>query len=196
MFNRSLAVLLSFLTAFLLLLVVGCGGDDDPVGSGTAPVLTTSTVSAVTQTTAQCGGNITFDGGATITARGVCWSTNATPTIADNKTTDGIGIGAFTSSITGLAASTLYYVRAYATNSAGTGYGSTQSFTTSASSNTVTDIDGNVYQTARIGTQVWMVENLKVTHYRNGNPIPNVTDSNTWVGLSTVSYTHLTLPTN
>lgn len=53
---------------------------------------------------------------------------------------------------------------------------------------TVTDIDGNVYQTVTIGTQVWMAENLKVMHYRNGDPIPNVTDQTEWVGLSTGAY--------
>jgi uncharacterized protein (TIGR02145 family) len=53
------------------------------------------------------------------------------------------------------------------------------------STGTVTDIDGNIYQTVKIGDQWWMAENLKVTHYRNGNPIPNVTDGTTWSGLST-----------
>ena len=54
--------------------------------------------------------------------------------------------------------------------------------------NTVTDIDGNVYHTVSIGTQVWMVENLKVTHYRNGEPIPNITDNNQWNNLHTGAY--------
>jgi hypothetical protein len=63
------------------------------------------------------------DGGAPVTARGVCWSTTANPTTADNKTVDGTGIGTFTSSITGLASGTTYYVRSYATNSMGTTYG-------------------------------------------------------------------------
>jgi uncharacterized protein (TIGR02145 family) len=85
-----------------------------------------------------------------------------------------------------LTAGTPYYVRAYATNSIGTGYGSEKSFTTAAS--TVSDIDGNIYQTVTIGTQVWMAENLKVTHYRNGAPIPNVTDGGTWSGLTTGAY--------
>jgi len=87
------------------------------------PVLTTLAVTEITETTAKSGGNISSDGGATITARGVCWSTRQTPTISDNKTTDGTGTGDFESSIVGLSANTTYYVRAYATNIAGTGYG-------------------------------------------------------------------------
>ncbi len=190
MLTRTNHVILGFLTAVMLVLIVGCGGDDDPTGpdNPTAPVVTTSTVTAITQTTATCGGNVTSDGGAAVTARGVCWSTSPTPTIADSKTTDGTGTGGFTSSITGLTENTAYYVRAYATNSSGTGYGSAIPFTTSASSGTVTDIDGNVYQTITIGDQVWMMENLKVTHYRNGDPIPNVTDGGTWEGLTTGAY--------
>ena len=82
-----------------------------------------------------CGGNVTFDGWSEITARGVCWSTSPNPTINDSKTTDGSGIGSFTSNITGLADGTTYYVRAYATNSKGTAYGEEKSFTTLLSIN-------------------------------------------------------------
>ncbi len=190
MVRSTTQVILGFLTALMLVLIVGCGGDDDPTGpdNTTAPLVTTSAVINITQTTAVCGGNVTSDGGAAVTARGVCWSTSPTPTIADSKTTDGSGTGGFTSSITSLTAEADYYVRAYATNSAGTGYGNAQSFTTSSASNTVTDIDGNVYQTVTIGTQVWMAENLKVTHYRNGDPIPHVTDNSEWIGLTTGAY--------
>jgi uncharacterized protein (TIGR02145 family) len=152
---------------------------------GDMPVLTTTSVSAITQTTAECGGTIISDGGATIMVSGVCWSTNATPTINDSKTTDGTGMGSFTSSITDLTESTTYYVRAYATNSIGTGYGNTSSFATMGK---VMDIDGNWYQTIKIGDQWWMAENLKVTHYRNGDAIPNVTDSTEWSGLTTGAY--------
>jgi uncharacterized protein (TIGR02145 family) len=99
--------------------------------AATIPTLTTTAASVITGVTATSGGNITNDNGATITARGICWSTSANPTIAlTTKTNNGTGTGAFTSSITGLTANTLYYVRAYATNSAGTAYGTQLSFTT------------------------------------------------------------------
>lgn len=94
------------------------------------PTVTTAAVTNVTATGATAGGNSTIDGGDAITARGVCWSTNATPTIDDNKTMDGSGVGVFTSTLADLNVATLYYVRAYATNSAGTGYGSVFQFMT------------------------------------------------------------------
>ena len=98
------------------------------------PSVTTSAVSAVTGTTATCGGNVTADGGSTVTARGVCWKKDNNgrydkfPTVNDSKTTDGTGTGSFTSAITGLTAGTKYYVRAYATNAMGTFYGDTVAF--------------------------------------------------------------------
>jgi hypothetical protein len=96
------------------------------------PALTTTSASSVTSTTATSGGNISSDGGAAVTARGVCWNTSINPTITGSKTIDGTGPGAFTSSITLLSGSTTYYVRAYATNSVGTAYGNEISFSTSA----------------------------------------------------------------
>jgi uncharacterized protein (TIGR02145 family) len=154
----------------------------------TVPVLTTTDVSEIAPTTAQCGGTITSDEGAYITARGVCWSTNPTPTVADSKTIDGADVGSFISYITDLTACTPYYVRAYATNSVGTGYGDAMLFTTAHETGTVTDIDGNIYQTVKIGNQWWMAENLKVTHYRNGEAIPNVTDDVSWNSITTGAY--------
>jgi len=151
--------------------------------SVTIPTVITSAVSGVTLTSAQSGGTVTSDGGASVTARGVCWNTSPNPTIANSVTTNGTGTGSFTSSLTGLAANTTYYVRAYATNSSGTGYGNQVIFSTATG--TVTDIDGNVYTTITIGTQVWMVENLKVTRYRNGDAIQNVTNNAAWNSLTT-----------
>lgn len=101
----------------------------------TAPVVTTTTVSSITSSTASSGGNVISDGGGTVTARGVCWNTSSNPTLSNSKTTDGTGSGTFTSSITGLSDLTTYYVRAYATNSAGTSYGENESFVTSSVSN-------------------------------------------------------------
>ena len=95
-----------------------------------APTLTTTAISATTLTTASSGGNISTDGGAAVTARGVCWATTANPTVSNDKTTDGTGNGLFTSNLTGLTPGTTYFVRAYATNTAGTAYGNEISFTT------------------------------------------------------------------
>ena len=98
------------------------------------PTVTTNSVTNITKNSAQCGGNVTSDGGATVTQRGVCWSTSSNPTVYDNKTIDGNGEGSFSSNITELEAGTTYYVRAYATNSEGTAYGIQKTFTTTTSS--------------------------------------------------------------
>jgi len=96
----------------------------------TVLTLTTTVPTGISTTTATAGGNITSDGGAAVTARGVCWSTTTAPMISGNKTTDGAGTGVFTSSLTGLSPNTLYYLRAYATNANGTVYGNELTFTT------------------------------------------------------------------
>jgi uncharacterized protein (TIGR02145 family) len=149
------------------------------------PEVTTSAVTHIGQDSAQSGGTVTDDGGDSITARGVCWDTSASPTIAANHTTDGTGSGTFTSAITGLSPATQYHVRAYATNARGTAYGNDVSFTTlTGPGSTVTDYDGNVYQTVQIGEQVWMAENLKTTHYADGSAIPLVEGTTEWDNLT------------
>jgi len=109
---------------------------------GILPAVTTTQISNITATTAVSGGNISSDGGLDVTERGVCWSTTVNPTIANSKTTDGTGAGTFSSSITGLSPGATYHVRAYAINTAGTGYGSDVSFTTSYASTRYVCSDG------------------------------------------------------
>lgn len=113
----------------LLLIVSSCETElSTPVVQ--APTLITAAISDITQNSAKSGGNIVSDGGAAITARGVCWFTKPNPTIADFKTSDGIGDNTFTSNITGLFPGKLYHVRAYAANSEGISYGPDIAFTT------------------------------------------------------------------
>jgi uncharacterized protein (TIGR02145 family) len=150
------------------------------------PSVTTGAVTNISGTGATVAGEVTSTGGATVTARGVCYATTQNPTISGTCVASGSGTGTFSASITGLSAGVTYFVRAYATNSSGTAYGAQASFTTTgASTGSVTDIDGNVYPTVQIGTQVWMAANLKTTRYRNGTTIPNVTNGTTWSGLTT-----------
>lgn len=101
--------------------------------SNSTPTLTTLAINSITTNSGVGGGNITSDGGAVITARGIVWSTSQNPTTANSKTTNEIGIGNFTSSITSLSANTTYYVRAYATNISRTYYGNQVVFTTANS---------------------------------------------------------------
>jgi uncharacterized protein (TIGR02145 family) len=152
----------------------------------TLATVTTTAMSSITTTTASSGGTIAVGGGVSITARGVCWSTGTNPTTADSKTTDATGTGSFISNLIGLTPNTTYYVRAYATNAGGTAYGDQVSFTTDPT--TITDIDGNSYNVIRIGTQLWMKENLKTTKYNDGTSIPLETDGAAWAALSTAGY--------
>lgn len=109
------------------------------------PIVNTKEVTNITATSAECGGNVTDDGGTTITARGVCWGTSHNPTTNNSHTNDDQGLGVFVSSITGLETNVTYFVRAYATNSKGISYGEERSFTTqeglaAISTNSVTNI--------------------------------------------------------
>jgi uncharacterized protein (TIGR02145 family) len=156
--------------------------------SATVPSLTTTNAFSITQTTARSGGNITSDGGSSVTVRGVCWDIISNPTIASSKTSDGTGTGTYTSTITGLSAGVTYFIRAYSTNSFGTSYGNEVSFITSSIGSTITDIDGNSYNTVTIGSQIWMAENLKTTKYNDGTVIPLVSDGLAWSASTSNAY--------
>jgi uncharacterized protein (TIGR02145 family) len=168
---------------------------DTPSGSGNVPSLTTVPVSNITSASATSGGTITSTGGSAITQRGVVWGTTPNPTTANSSTNDGSGSDNYTSNLSGITVNTTYYVRAYATNSAGTAYGNELTFTTewlnpNLDYDSVTDADGNNYATIVIGNQEWMAENLRTTLYANGDPIPNVLDANQWISLNTGAWVH------
>ena len=94
------------------------------------PTVVTKSVKDITETSAKVVGQVAADGGAEVTERGICWSADGTPTIIDFRTVDGTGVGSFISNLSDLEPQTTYYVRAYATNEAGTGYGEEKTFTT------------------------------------------------------------------
>ncbi|MBN1415391.1 MAG: fibrobacter succinogenes major paralogous domain-containing protein [Bacteroidales bacterium] len=150
------------LLLFLIsLLFVACESENDDGTETGVPVLRTSMVTGVTADTAVCGGNITDDGGSPVIARGVCWSNSPNPTVENDKSDDGEGAGQFRSYITGYSADTKYYVRAYATNSTGTGYGDQETFRYIPPNGTFLDLrDNHEYKWVRICNRVWMAENL------------------------------------
>jgi uncharacterized protein (TIGR02145 family) len=173
-------------------LSVRCVWEENP--QTTLPTVITAGVTDITPATAVSGGNITDDGGADVTVRGVVWATFENPTLESNEgsTMDGAGTGEYVSYLTGLSAETEYFVRAYATNPVGTAYGGQQPFATpepGCGDYTVTDADENVYNTVLVGSQCWMAENLKTTHYGNGEPIDYPgTDNMAWWNNTTGAY--------
>ena len=152
------------------------------------PLLSTSAISSVSPVSAIGGGNVFSEGESPVTARGVCWDIYPNPTTAlVTKTINGTGTGSFISPLSNLSAETVYYIRAYATNSYGTIYGNEIMFET-RNNDAVVDIEGNYYNTVVIGSQVWMAENLKTTRYNDNTQIPNITAPEVWSNLSTPAF--------
>ncbi len=127
---RKTIGILTLIFGLIFLLITSCKKDEINNDNAKFPVLTTSDINDITLTSANCGGNISSDGGSAVTAKGVCWSTEQSPTITNSKTADGTGTGNFSSIVDDLTSNTTYYIRAYATNEVGTAYGNEVSFTT------------------------------------------------------------------
>ena len=150
------------------------------------PDVETYNIFNITDSSAMVEVYIMGQGDDSVTVSGVVWSTSPNPTVGlPTKTIGTTKTGMFIANILNLTEYTTYYVRAYATNSVGTGYGSEWEITTYGY---VLDYDGNFYLGTVVGTQVWLTTNLKTTHLNDGTLIANVPDSATWVNLSTPGY--------
>jgi uncharacterized protein (TIGR02145 family) len=155
------------------------------------PSITTNVPTSIGIDSVIVGGNITNDGGSSIVLRGVCYSTTPNPNMGNMRTEDGSGVGSFSTILRNLNPSTTYYVRSYAKNTNGVVvYGDEVTFTTlpllgqpCPGTPTVTDIDGNVYNTVKIGNQCWTQSNLKVSRFRNGDSILTGFSNNDWYNL-------------
>ena len=197
----------------LILMLCACGKSDllVPADQGSGPevdlrgkkndggggmTVTTDAASYILPWGAVSGGSVSSSGGGNnVTERGVCFSIDPDPTIDDVTVSSGSGAGTFTCVLSGLDNGTSYYARAYAiklknNGSTETTYGNEVTFETTEPiyGDSVTDIDGNVYSTIQIGTQWWMVENLKTTKYRDGTPIPNIVDDAAWESQTSGGY--------
>ncbi len=180
---------LSFLSLFLF----SCSKSDSVSGTSSSIGLLkvqTYSVENINFTNAKCVGIVTY-GQNTVSAAGICWSNSPNPTVSGLHTTEIVSATAtsFTSTISPLTANTTYYVRAYATDSNGTVYGTQISFNTLnilyTSGGGVTDIDGEHYDSVKINGIEWMKKNLDVSKYKNGDDIPQVTDVTQWEALTT-----------
>lgn len=149
---------------------------DSAITLGVAQMVVTGNVSGITTNSVICGGTVNPNNGLQVNERGLCWGQMPNPNVSGNHTTNGSGIGSFTASISGLQSGTTYYVRAYTSTAAGIAYGDCETFTTQpdasdCGTSTITDYDGNSYNTVKIGSQCWLKENLRTVHYADGTVI-------------------------
>jgi len=174
--------LVPYLFSFLFVLSCSKSDSNEPIEPEVQielPSLMTSAVTDIGETSATSGGNITNDGGAEVTERGVVWGTSSGPTILDNKTSDAKGTGTFSSNLENLAANTTYYVRAYATNSEGTAYGNEISFVTLEPEPVAKIFEGDVILTSQQEVNDFGAENYtELTGYLYivGNSLSNMSN--------------------
>ncbi len=158
-------------------------GDELVFLTNRKPSVSTEPVVSITLTSVRVRGDVYDDGGEEITDRGVYYSTSPDAETTGMKFDIGSGKGTFSKVLEGLTKGTLYYIKAYATNSIGTAYGNEISFST-----LIDDSDGNIYRTIQIEDQLWMAENLKTTKYSDGTEIPIITSTSAWESLESPAY--------
>jgi len=189
LFNIEKAYVSSLIIIVLIILLVTLNQSCNEDETESFVKIETGEVSKITSNSATVAGIIEDPVESEITHHGHCWDAVINPdTYLDTKTDLGTrdSAGTYYSELTGLSSNTKYYVRAYATNSAGTAYGREDTFTTKNPS--VKDFDGNVYKTAKICNQVWMAENLATTHYADGTPLVDGTGAGSIAGDYTTKY--------
>jgi uncharacterized protein (TIGR02145 family) len=166
----------------LLMIASSCNKE---VITTTKPVIASAEIFSISSNAVTFRSKIVSAGSLEVTAQGLCWSKSPSPTTENNVQPGDLKDSTLFCRTIQLTPNTKYYARLFATNSAGTAYSNEIMFTTNS---TVTDIDGNVYNTVSIGSQVWMVENLKTTRFVDGTNVPLITNNSDWDNLSTAVY--------
>jgi len=162
------------------------GNEVSFITASVLPAVKTGLANSVLATTANLEGEVLDNGGDPIIRRGICLDTINNPDLDDQIFYADGELGFFSIKISELKPNTWYYFRAFAENDIGTAYGTEEGFLTSTGS--VTDISGNIYATVKIGTQIWIRENLKTTMYNDGTNIPQVIDEAAWLYSETPAY--------
>jgi uncharacterized protein (TIGR02145 family) len=191
-----------WLLASLMVLgsVISCDQEED--FNPLLPSVQIDPITVITYNSAKGGGNVTDEGSSAVKSRGLIWAKTGEVTLENPDaefSINGEGPGSFNVEISGLKANSSYQIKAYAINNEGTGYSPPMSIETPGGLDpsdgkpcegqaNVIDIDGNIYNTVRIGEQCWMKENLKVTRYRNGDPIPGGLPDDQWMSTNSGAY--------